>query len=172
MTTVLTNQTSGVRMALMSIRLAPSVDNGLTGLLGAREIINRMQMVMRNMDFYTTGNAYRIELILNGRPASGTFVSAGGSSLAQVAYHAANTTIAGGESVYGFFTSNAGATSQDLNLVRDIGTSILGGGTSLNVPTGANNVFPDGPDIITVCATALGGTNSINGRISWTEAQA
>jgi len=172
MNTVLNNQTSGTRMALMSIRLAPSVDNGLTGLLGSREIINRMQMVMRNCDFYTSGAAFRIELFLNGKPASGTFAAVGGSSLAQVAYHAANTTISGGESIYGFFTSNAGATSQDLNLVRDIGNSILGGGTSLTVPTGANNVFPDGPDIITICATALGGTNSINGRISWTEAQA
>jgi len=124
------------------------------------------------MDLYTSGASFRIELFLNGKPASGTFAAVGGSSLAQVAYHAANTTISGGESIYGFFTSNAGATSQDLNLVRDIGNSILGGGTSLTVPTGANNVFPDGPDIITICATALGGTNSINGRISWTEAQA
>jgi hypothetical protein len=74
MLTNLSNQTSGVRMALMSIRLAPSVDNGLTGLLGAREIINRMQLTLRGIDTYTTGNAYRIELILNGRVASGTYI--------------------------------------------------------------------------------------------------
>ena len=172
MNTVLTNQTAGTRMALMSIRLAPSVDNGLSGLLGAREIINRMQLTMRGLDAYTTGNAYRIELVLNGRPASGTFASVGGSSLAQVSYHASNTTISGGESIYGFFTNAVGATSTDLNLVRDIGNSILGGGTSLSVPTTPANLYPDGPDVITVCATALGPTNSINGRISWTEAQA
>jgi len=124
------------------------------------------------MDTFTTGAAFRIELLLNGKPASGTFAAVGGSSLAQVAYHASATTITGGESIYGFFTNSAAATSQDLNGVRDIGNSILGGGTSLSVPTSANNVYPDGPDIITICATALGSTNTINTRISWTEAQA
>jgi hypothetical protein len=171
MNTTLINQGPNVRYALMSVRLSPSVDQGLSGLLGVREIINRMQLTLRQMDAYTTGAAFRIELILNGRPASGTFASVGGSSLAQVAYHAANTTISGGESIYGFFTTNAGATTQDLNQVRDIGNSILGGATSLNVPTTATGLYPDGPDVITVVATALGGTNTINARLSWTEAQ-
>jgi hypothetical protein len=156
----------------MSVRLSPSVDQGQSGLLGVREIINRMQLTLRSMDTYTTGNAFRIELVLNGRPASGTFASVGGSSLAQVAYHAANTTISGGESIYGFFTNQTGATSQDLNQVRDIGNSILGGATTLNVPTTALGLYPDGPDVVTVVATALGGTNTINARLSWTEAQA
>lgn len=172
MLTNLSNQTSGVRMALMSIRLAPSVDNGLTGLLGAREIINRMQLTLRGIDTYTTGNAYRIELILNGRVASGTYQPLGGSSLAQIAYHAANVTISGGESIYGFFTNASGATSQDLTLVRDIGNSIMGGGTSLTCPNTFNNLYPDGPDVLIVAATALGPVNTINARISWTEAQA
>ena len=170
MVTTLTNQTTGVRAALISIRLAPSVDSGLTGLLGAREIINRMQLTLREMDTFTSGAGFRIELVLNGRPASGTFASVGGSSLAQVAFHAANTTIVGGENIYGFF-SGIGATNSDLNLVRDIGTSILSGGTSLSVPTTTANLYPDGPDIITIVATPLGATSSINARISWTEAQ-
>jgi hypothetical protein len=172
MATTLTNATVNVRYALMSIRLGPTVDNGLTGLLGAREIINRMQLTMRSMDAYTSGSGFRIELVLNGRPASGTFASVGGSSLAQVAYHALNTAITGGENIYGFFTNLAGATSQDLNQVRDIGTSVLSGGTSLTVPTTAANLYPDGPDVITIVATALGAASTINARISWTEAQA
>ena len=165
--------TAGTRYALMSIRLAPSVDNGITGVLGAREIINRMQLTLRGMGCYTSNvGSYKIELILNGRPASGTFVAAGGSSLAQVCFHANNTTIAGGENIYGFFTNINGATTQDLSLVRDIGNSILGGGINLTVPTTSNNVYPDGPDVITVCATPLVNSSSINARISWTEAQA
>lgn len=172
MATTLTNQTINVRMALMSIRLAPTADSGLTGLLGAREIINRMQLTMRSMDTFTGGSGFRIELVLNGRPASGTFATVGGSSLAQVAYHAGNTTIAGGENIYGYFTNAAGATSQDLNQVRDIGTSILSGGTALIVPTTTANLYPDGPDVITIVATALGAASTINARISWTEAQA
>jgi hypothetical protein len=172
MNTVLQSQTVGTRMALMSIRLAPTVDNGLTGLIGVREIVNRMQLTLRGMDTFTSNSAFRIELILNGKPASGTFASVGGSSLSQIAFHAANTTITGGESIYGFFTNSTGATSQDLNQVRDIGNSIIGGGNSLSVPTTNNNLYPDGPDILIVAATALAPLNGINARLSWTEAQA
>ena len=171
--TALANLTAGTRIAIMSIRLAPSVDNGLTGLLGAREILNRMQLTLRSMDVFTATSPFRIELILNGRVSAGTFAPVGGSSLAQIAYHTATTTISGGESIYGFFTNKDAATSQDLNQVRDIGNSILGGGNTLTCPTTAANIFPDGPDIITVCATAItGSTNTINARLSWTEAQA
>jgi hypothetical protein len=171
--TALTNLAQNTRIALMSIRLGPSVDNGLTGLLGVREILNRMQLTLRSMDIYSGTVPFRIDLILNGRVSAGTFAAVGGSSLAQIAYHTATTTIQGGESIYGFFTNLNAATSQDLNSVRDIGTSILGGGTSLTCPTTAANIYPDGPDIITICATAIGGsTNTINARLSWTEAQA
>ena len=171
--TAVANVTAGTRYALISLRSAPSVDNGITGLLGAREIVNRMQLIMRQMDVYTT-QPYRIDLILNGVVSSGTFASVGGSSLCQYALHTASTTITGGESIFSFFTNAAGVTQQDLSLVRDIGTSILGGGTSLNCPTSNNGKFPDGPDIVTICATVISGsaTNSINARISWTEAQA
>ena len=171
--TPVTNVSAGVRYALVSLRVAPSVDNGIVGLLGSREVINRMQLIMRQMDVYTT-QPYRIDLILNGAVSGGSFVNVGGSSLSQYALHAASTTIAGGENIFSFFTNASGVTQQELNLVRDLGTSIIGGGTSLTCPTGANQKFPDGPDIVTVCATVISssGTNSINARISWTEAQA
>jgi hypothetical protein len=170
----LNNLAQGVRQPILSLRIAPTVDNGLTGLLGVREIINRMQLTLRQMDVYTTGTAFRIEIFLNGRLSGGTFAAVGGSSLAQVAYHTAGQTISGGESIFGFFTSNTGAISQDLVQVRDIGNSILGGGTSLTVPNTALNMYPDGPDIITICCTNITATatNTINSRLSWTEAQA
>jgi filamentous hemagglutinin family protein len=71
-------------------------------------------------------------------------------------------------------TNTSGVTQQELVLVRDLGTNILGGGTSLTCPTGGTGKYPDGPDIVTVCATVISssGTNAINARISWTEAQA
>jgi hypothetical protein len=177
MTTALTNVAAGARVALMSLRLAPTVDNGITGLLGAREIINRMQLTLRTMGAFVTGTAmaFRIEIILNGRVSAGTFASVGGSSLAQIAYHTGSTTVTGGETIFSFFVSAGGSvTSQDLNLVRDLGNSILGGGTSLTVPTTVAGVYPDGPDLITITATNVTAvtTNSINARISWTEAQA
>jgi len=173
MATTLNNQAGNVRSALMSIRLAPSSDNGITGTLGVREIVTRMQVFPNQLDAFTSGNtSFRIDLVLNGIPASGTFVPVGGSSLTQLSLHSANTTIFGGETVFSFFTTPNGATSQSLTAVRDVGTSILSGGTTNNVPTNPTNLYPDGPDIFTVCATPLNGTNSINARFSWIENQA
>ena len=171
--TAATNVTAGTRYALISLRSAPSVDSGITGLLGAREIINRMQLILRQMDCYTT-QPYRIDLILNGKVSGGSFITVGGSSLCQYALHSSSTTITGGENIFSFFTNPAGITQQELVLVRDLGTSIIGGGTTLTCPTSDNNKYPDGPDIVTICATVISssGTNSINARISWTEAQA
>ncbi len=176
-TQTITNVGQDVTVPLISIRIAPSVDNGLTGILGAREIINRMQLTLRSMGCQTTGASpmvFLISLRLNGRVSAGTFQSVGGSSLAQVAYHGAGTTINGGENVFGFYTNTPGVTAQDLSTVRDIGNSILGGGTTNTCPTAATNLYPDGPDILTICATNISTitTNSINARISWTEAQA
>jgi hypothetical protein len=175
MVTSYTATTAGVKYPLMSIRLGPSVDNGNTGLLGVREIINRMQLTLRGMGCYTSSaGSFRIELVLNGRLSGGTvtFAPVGGSSLAQVALHTNATTISGGESIYGFFTNVNGASTQDLNLVRDIGNSILGGGNTLTCSNTPANVFPDGPDVITIVGTPLVNSGVINARISWTEAQA
>jgi hypothetical protein len=171
MNTTLTNQGANTRYALMSLRLAPSVDSGQTGLLGVREIVNRMQLALNAMDAYVSGNTFRVELLLNARVASGTFQPVGGSSLAQIAYHTANVAVTGGESIYSYFTNVGAATNQDLTQVRDIGASILSGVTSLTCPTTPAGIYPDGPDVLVIAATALGGTNSINARISWTEAQ-
>lgn len=170
----LTNLSQNVRQPILSIRIAPTVDNGLTGLLGAREIINRMQLTLRQMDVYTTGTAYKIEIFLNARVSGGTWANIGGSSLAQYIFHTGGQTISGGEAIFGFFTSNSGAVTQDLSIVRDIGNSILGGGNTLTGSTTPANIYPDGPDTITVCATNITTqtTNSINSRLSWTEAQA
>jgi hypothetical protein len=174
----ITNIAQDATIPLLSIRIAPSVDNGLTGILGNREIINRMQLTLRNMSCQTTGAncVFLVTLRLNGRVNGGTFNPVGGSSLAQVAYHGTGqgTTILGGENVFGFYTNTPGVTAQDLSVVRDIGNSILGGGTSNSCPTSALNLYPDGPDILTICATNITAvaTNSINARISWTEAQA
>jgi hypothetical protein len=166
----LVNLPPNTRYALLSLRSAPSVDNGFTGLLGQREIVNRMQLVMRQMDALTTA-PYRIDVILNGTPSQGFWQNVGGSSLAQYVLHANATTILGGENMFSFFTQSTGQTQQDMSLARDLGTSILGGGLSNQANTLLNK-YPDGPDMVTICATALSNTGNINARISWTEAQA
>ena len=172
---LISNVGQDITVPLISLRISPSIDNGLTGVLGFREIINRMQLVMRSLSTISTGTnmTFLISLRLNGRVSAGQFASVGGSSLAQIAVHGSGTTINGGENVFGFYTAS-GVNTEDLNQVRDLGTSILGGGTTNVCPTTTANVYPDGPDIITVCATNVTAvtTNSILARISWTEAQA
>lgn len=162
---------SGASNALISLRLAPSVDSGLTGILGARDLINRMQLTLREIGAAASAN-FRISIILNGRVSAGTFTSAGGSSLSQICIHTGTTTVTGGETIYSFFVPN-GVNSKELNLIRDLGNSIIGGGNSLTVPTTVNNMYPDGPDMVTIVATNVAtNAQTINARISWTEAQA
>jgi hypothetical protein len=168
----------GQAIALQSFRIAPVVSNGITGsTLGSREIVNRMQMVLRQMDVLTNGN-FLMTIVLNGLPniATPAWTSVGGSSLAQYVNHTGNTIVSGGETIFGFYlnTGTGGAsgyqsTQQDLSLVRDLGTNILGGGQG-NVQAA---IYPDGPDIITVVARNIGvGGSNVFARMSWTEAQA
>ena len=181
-TTALANLGASASAALLSIRLAPSVDSGITGVLGARDLINRMQLTLRQMDIAATGTAaiFRVELVLNGRiggSGAGAFASAGGSSLAQIATHATAspfTTVTGGETILSFFVYTPSVVQQDLNLVRDLGNSILGGGLNNTVPTSTVNLFPDGPDVVTIRVTNVSSvaTSTIQSRLSWTEAQA
>ena len=167
--------------ALFSIRVAPSIDNGITAAFGARELINRMQLTLRALDVAAipaSGNAnLLVQAFLNGVPSSATIwrnavgdvTGRANSSLAQIAdYSAGSTTVSGGEVTAGFFVGS-GANSIDLSQVRDLGNSILGGGG----PTANTQIYPDGPDTLTIVVTNLTATScSVFGRLSWTEAQA
>lgn len=166
----------GATQPLISIRLAPSVDSGFTGVLGAREIINRMQLKLDSMGLLANG-PFLVKARLNGKASGGTFTSAGGSSLAQIAIHTSGQTITGGEDAAGFYSDSNGTnqtlTTLDLSQVRDLGTSILGGGTNNNVPTSSANLYPDGPDVLTITVQNIGATSQTAlARLSWTEAQA
>lgn len=170
---------SGQSRALFSIRVAPSVDNGIAGSFGTRELINRMQLTLRALDITTTtANAnLLVRAYLNATPttttnwtnAVGNVAGAVNSSLAQIAdYSGGSVGVLGGEVTAGFFVGT-GANSVDLTQVRDLGNSILGGGGAAS----NTQVYPDGPDTLTVFVTNLGAaTVSVFGRLSWTEAQA
>lgn len=180
-TTTAITTTTTTPIVIMAIRLAPAVDNGTTGLLGAKEIINRAQLQLTELGLYTTGTGYLINLVLNGYASgamSGSFVtpavgSTYTSSFAQIAINTNAVNVTGGESVAAAYTNTSGQTTLDLTGVRDLGNSILGGGTSATVPTSLAGVYPDGPDILYVVATPLTTTSStILARLSWKEAQA
>jgi len=167
--------------ALFSIRVSPSVDNGIPAAFGARELVNRMQLVLRTLGVSanTTSGVMNvlIRANLNGQPsgslvtwtnAVGNVSSAVNSSLAQIAdYGGLDVQVVGGETTGGFFVDGTG--TLDISLVRDLGNSILGGGGT----TSNTGIYPDGPDVLTFTATNLGlQPVNIFSRLSWTEAQA
>ena len=165
--------------ALFSIRVSPSVDQGIPAAFGSRELVNRMQLILRALDISLTSASSNVLVtaVLNGTPSSSTawtnvvnnVAGIQNSSLAQIAnYSGGSTTVTGGETTGGFFVNST--TSIDLSTVRDLGNAILGGGgTNSNT-----NIYPDGPDTLTIVVTNLSTTASatLAGRLSWTEAQA
>ena len=181
---VATNIPVGQTRALFSIRIAPSVDNGLPAAFGARELTNRMQLVLRSLGVATnqtvSGSAVNllVRANLNGLPSGSASIpwtnavsgstTAVNSSLAQIAdYAGQNYQVVGGETTAGFFVDGTG--TSDLSLVRDLGNSILGGGGL----TSNIQIYPDGPDVLTFTAQNVG-LNTVNvfSRLGWTEAQA
>jgi len=170
---------SGDTKAILAIRVSPSVDNGIPGDFGARELINRMQLVLRSSEIASTGKFF-VELVLNPTiTIAANWENVGGTSLAQYAVLDTNAELVGGEVIYGFY-SDTGVAAYDLSRVKEISNSILGGGTGqLSVATGSNptGVFPDGPEVLAVQVTNIaggfgGGGRSADFRFSWTEAQA
>jgi hypothetical protein len=169
----------GNTKALFSIRVAPSVDNGISANFGRRELVNRMQLFLRSVGVLTsTANAnLLVTAIINGVPTSATAWSSvvknstvlTNSSLSQIADYsdASNTIILGGEITGGFYVQ--GTSSIDLENVRELANSVLGGGEGF-----ANtNVYPDGPDVLSIVVTNLSASAvDVLGLLNWTEAQA
>jgi hypothetical protein len=183
--------TTAVPRPLISIRIAPSADNGIGRNYGIREIINTMQLQLSSIGILASGT-FLIQGFFNPAsfptgvniPSDWELQRVGGGSLAQVIYHDGTgtsgvtvtnpvTTFTGGDQAFAFYTDNGGgtnlsATNFDLSKVRDLGGSILSGNGNATAPG-----FPNGPDILTIVATNLGLTTAnISARLSWTEAQA
>jgi hypothetical protein len=168
-----TTVAAGATNALIAIRVSPSADNGVGGQFGARELVNRMQLVLRALDVttLTASTNLLITAVLNGVPSASRTWSRGvgtDSSLAQVAdYGGTNTTLTGGDVTGGFFVNTT--TSIDLSNVRDLGNSILGGGSTLS----NTQIYPDGPDTLHILVRNLSAASAVVfARLSWTEAQA
>lgn len=170
---------------LVSIRLAPSVDNGNVGNLGFRDIINRMQLTLKSAGVLTTHDC-EVKLILNGKLSDESFESVTSPSLSQIYRHNVGDTITEGIAIFSFRAQGGGAlipsqtagligrrslsgTQVSLDELTLLGNSILGG----------DGTFPNGPDILTLAVKPID-TSTINGaspmivtgRMTWTEAQA
>ena len=161
---------------IISIRLSPSVDTNTPGFLGEREIINRMQLILNEVDVLTT-HGIVVELRFNPQLDNNAWQRVTNPSLSQLIYHGASDTISGGTTVFSFNAEGSDnatrapvLTAKELSEVATLGNAIMGG----------DNIFPDGPDVLTVVArlredistVTLSNPFQLQGRISWAESQA
>ena len=154
-------------LPLISVRLAPSVDSGLTGALGEREVINRMQLRLRQASI-TSNRDIEFILLQNSLPSAINFQDAQSPSLSEIIKHKAGDTLLNGTAIYSAKAS-AGSVTVDLDGLLEIGNSMLGG----------DGIFPAGPDLLTLAVqpqTTSGVTGAapftVSGKISWSESQA
>lgn len=158
---------------LISIRLAPSVDSSITGALGEREIINRMQLSLSSLGILTTHDT-ELTLKLNAQLNTDAYQNVQEPSLCQLVKHAPDDIISGGSGILSLRAAGAGngqtqATNFDLTDISDLGNSILGG----------DGTFPNGPDILTIIANVVDSSDvsinnpySVSARVTWKESQA
>jgi hypothetical protein len=162
------NNTSGPNyQPLISLRLSPSVSSGLTGKLGDRDVINRMQLRLKEIATSST-QLVDVKVLLNPRLNNLNFVGVDAPSLTQIVEHTAADTVSGGVQIYNFRGTGGsggaeGTTTVDVSSLFEMSNSILGG----------DSIFPDGPDIITIAVARLSGSSTLtSAKLSWSEAQA
>jgi hypothetical protein len=162
------NNTSGPNyQPLISLRLSPSVSSGLTGKLGDRDVINRMQLRLKEIGISTT-QLLDVKVLLNPRLNNLNFQGVDSPSLTQIVEHTSADTVSGGVQVYNFRAAGGAGgaestTSVDVSSLFELSNSILGG----------DSIFPDGPDILTIAVSRLTGTATLaSAKLSWSEAQA
>ncbi len=180
---------------LLSIRLAPSVDAGVKGAMGARDLINRMQLQLKAVSvsladggtsdgadvWYSSVDPKKsctMRLVLNGDLSSPSWIDEKSPSLSQVVYHTHQTAsefakvqdrVSNGINLLEFRAAANETTEQNLTEVATLGNSIMGG----------DYTYPNGPDTLTIVAIPDHGYTSTSyqftacsARITWTESQA
>ena len=163
---------------LVTLRLAPSVDSGISGFLGERDIINRMQLRLQEVGLILTHEC-EVKLILNGDLSKVNWSNVNSPSLSQLQTHNSGEKVTGGVEIFSFRANGGSETTNgarlanssnfSLEAIIDLGNSILGG----------DGTFPNGPDILTLAVqvvdTSLVSATapfSASGRITWSESQA
>ena len=168
------------------IRLAPSVSNSSVGRLGAKDLLNRSQMLLdeimisvgRSGGFFSSVGEIRVEGIINPRNFSDANwkslngVNEGGQpSFSQVASGSDVTWSTGsyalpGEQIFSFTgaSSNSGSevTRSDLSKLKEMSGAPLGG----------DYQYPDGPDVLAINIRMVFGSTRASVFLRWQEAQA
>lgn len=171
---------TGTKTAFL-LRLAPSVDNSQVGRLGAKDLLNRSQLLLQALSTACSGGATSGAVIVEGVLNPKNFVDAtwvplntetvgGQPSLAQIAtsvtWSGATTFALPGEQVFAFTAPSAtdGSVQADLDLS---GLKELTG-----APLGGDFKYPDGSDILAVNVRMTAGSGTGHILLRWSEAQA
>jgi len=159
------------------IRLAPSVSNSAVGDLGAKDLLNRSQLLLNAVGIQTysgasTPGSVIVEGILNPKNfASATWSSlnlesqGGQPSLAQVATSVTYTSgsfAIPGEQVFAFSATPNSDDRLDLTQLKEL----------TNSPFGGIGAYPNGPDILAINVRIVSGTATATTLLRWGEAQA
>ena len=177
-------QFSTTPKAAFAIRLAPSISNSSVGRLGAKDLLNRSQMLLdRIIVSLGRGGVQLGEVVIQGVINPQNFSDATWSSLnsqslggqpsfSQIAPASAITWTGAeqygipGEQVFAFTASasktDTVATEFDLSKLKEMSGAPLGGDFK----------YPDGPDVLVVNVLAVAGTVEGTLNLLWQEAQA
>ena len=177
------NKISTTPLTSFAIRLAPSISNSSVGRLGAKDLLNRSQMLLEQCSLaLSRGSSSSGEVVVEGILNPSNFQDAtwssfnaasdgGQPSFAQYANKDDITWSSGsyaepGEVVFAFVAnasrSDALVTTLELEKLKQMD----------GAPIGGDFRFPDGPDILCVNAFVLSGDVKGTVLLRWSEAQA
>ena len=164
-----------------AIRLAPSVENSQVGALGAKDLLNRSQLLLQACAISTGAPATNpgavvIEGILNPKnfatgnwSALNTEAVGGQPSLAQIATSFTWTTgtfALPGEQIFAFTAPTTASGSVDAFLELDKLKELTG------APLGGDFKYPDGSDVLVINVRVTSGSATGHLLLRWAEAQA
>lgn len=158
---------------VLLFRPAPSVSDTIPGTLGQREILNRSQIILKELQV-NNNSSRNIEIagILNASNlSSATWQNASSTSVGSAnvfqpsfaQYDDTFTTVPLDGEILFRYISSSGTNTFDLSQIKEVQNSMLGG----------NNTYPDGPEVIAfVVANRNTQSATIDISLKWSEAQA
>ena len=160
-----------------AIRLAPSVTNGFVGDIGAKELLNRAQLLLQRLEATSPFNMQVIGYLnptgvyLNPTKWVNINNTTNGTQPSFAQYYSGDLLFgqipAPGERIFQTIVQAANQNNLDLTGIKELTNGCIGG----------NQCFPDGPDVLLIYCTNLNAIPSGNPQVAqinlfWSEAQA
>jgi hypothetical protein len=160
-----------------AIRLAPSVTNGFVGDIGAKELLNRAQLLLQRLEATSPFNMQVIGYLnptgvyLDPKKWVNINNSTNGTQPSFAQYYSGdllfNQIPQPGERIFQTIVQAANQNNLDLTGIKELTNGCIGG----------NQCFPDGPDVLLIYCTNLNAIPSGNPQVAqinlfWSEAQA